>query len=315
VDVRAGRQIVTWGVGDLFFVNDVFPKDWESFFSGRPMEYLKLGVDGVRLQYTPSAVSIEVLAIPFFGPDLFPSPRRFVIFDPMTNVAPQATSTPATTAANTEVALRVSRRLAGFDVALHGYRGFWRSPVAPLADLQATGTSMRFYPRLNVYGAAAQRSLGAGVLSLEGGYYASRDDSAGTAPQIPNSQWRALAGYQYQPWKDSTLGLQFYSEIMDDYRNYRNTLPLGVPIQDRLWSVISMRFTQFLRYQTWKLSVFVAHSPTANEYFVQPELLRRFTDRLSVRLGANVFGGAGETTFFGRLRRSDNVYASVRFDF
>ncbi len=41
-DLRLGRQIVTWGVGDLLFVNDVFPKDWSAFFSGRPLEYLKV---------------------------------------------------------------------------------------------------------------------------------------------------------------------------------------------------------------------------------------------------------------------------------
>lgn len=58
-DVRLGRQIITWGVGDLFFINDVFPKDWESFFSGRPMEYLKRGVDAVRLQYSSRALSLD----------------------------------------------------------------------------------------------------------------------------------------------------------------------------------------------------------------------------------------------------------------
>ncbi len=31
-DIRAGRQIITWGVGDLVFINDVFPKDWVAFF-------------------------------------------------------------------------------------------------------------------------------------------------------------------------------------------------------------------------------------------------------------------------------------------
>src|SRR3990167_8763529 len=41
--LRAGRQIYTWGVGDLLFINDVFPKDWEAFYSGRPLEYLKIG--------------------------------------------------------------------------------------------------------------------------------------------------------------------------------------------------------------------------------------------------------------------------------
>jgi hypothetical protein len=48
--------IITWGVGDLLFINDVFPKDWESFFSGRPPEYLKLGVDGALVTYSLAGV-------------------------------------------------------------------------------------------------------------------------------------------------------------------------------------------------------------------------------------------------------------------
>jgi len=32
-NIRAGRQIITWGVGDLVFINDVFPKNWIAFLS------------------------------------------------------------------------------------------------------------------------------------------------------------------------------------------------------------------------------------------------------------------------------------------
>ena len=28
MDVKAGRQILTWGTGNLIFINDLFPKDW-----------------------------------------------------------------------------------------------------------------------------------------------------------------------------------------------------------------------------------------------------------------------------------------------
>ena len=34
-DIRLGRQVLTWGTGDLLFLNDLFPKDWQSFFIGR----------------------------------------------------------------------------------------------------------------------------------------------------------------------------------------------------------------------------------------------------------------------------------------
>ena len=51
-DLRIGRQVITWGLGDLVFVNDVFPKDHEALFAGRPLEYLKRGVDAVKLGAT-----------------------------------------------------------------------------------------------------------------------------------------------------------------------------------------------------------------------------------------------------------------------
>jgi hypothetical protein len=39
VDLKAGRQILTWGTGDLIFINDVFAKDYRSFFIGRDDQY------------------------------------------------------------------------------------------------------------------------------------------------------------------------------------------------------------------------------------------------------------------------------------
>ena len=279
------------------------------------MEYLKLGVDSLRLQYSPPAATVEIVATPFFTPDSFPSPERFFVYEPFPGALPLREHEPASTASNTEVAMRVSRQWAGFDLSLHAYHGFWRSPSARLDDAQAPGLVRRFYPRLQVYGASAQRSLLTGVLSLEAGYYNSRQDRRGDRPEVPNSQWRTLAGYQFQPWKESTLGVQFYGEIMDNYYAYRATAPPGAPIQDRFWGVVSVRLTQFLGYQSWRLSIFAVQSPTADEYFLQPEVLRRMTDRVSITLGANVFGGKSEATFFGQLQRSDNVYAGLRFDF
>ena len=80
-DFRFGRQIATWGVGDFLFINDIFPKDWVSFFSGRPLEYLKLGVDALRGRYSSDAINAELMVIPRFDPDNLPTPKRFLLFD------------------------------------------------------------------------------------------------------------------------------------------------------------------------------------------------------------------------------------------
>ena len=315
LDVRAGRQIITWGVGDLFFINDVFPKDWESFFSGRPMEYLKLGVDGARVRYSGNSLNAEFVAIPFFKPDSLPSHRRFFLFDPSDVVPNQREEKPAARAANAEVALRVYRRVAEFDVSVYAYRGYWRSPGVRLDSLAAPTIATRFYPQLSVYGLSAQRVFFEGVISLETGYYDSLQDRNGNNAAIPNSQWRWLAGYQRELSQDFTAGVQVYGELMSDYRAYRDSLPAGMPRQDKFRGLISTRLNRMLKYQTWMLSLFAAYSATDSDYFLQPEGSHKLTDNLGVSVGANVFGGKSETTFFGQLSRSDNVFVRVRFDF
>ncbi|MCL4500168.1 MAG: hypothetical protein M1335_08045 [Chloroflexi bacterium] len=315
VELRFGRQIVTWGVGDLFFINDVFPKDWNSFFSGRPMEYLKLGVDAVQVRYNSAIANVEFLAIPFYTPDTMPSARRFFFFNPFSGVPNQTEVTPPSRVGNSELALRVYRRAAGFDISGYAYRGYWRSPSMRIDDPVVPTTATRFYPELSVYGASAQRNLAQGVLSLEAGYYDSRQDRRGVDPSVPNSQWRFLAGYQRQPWRDCTIGIQGYSEVITRYGPYQASLQPGGPREDQVRGVLSARLTQLLRYQTWTLSVFAAYSPTDQDYFLQPEAAYKLTDRFSVSAGANLFGGESRTTFFGQFARSNNVFLNLRYDF
>ncbi len=314
-DLRLGRQILTWGVGDLFFINDVFPKDWESFFSGRPMEYLKRGVDALRMQYSSAAVSIDLVATPFFRPDALPSPRRFFLYDPLPGVSGQRERKPPARAENTELAVRLYRRIAGFDVSLYAYRGFWRTPAVAVQTEDGMLYASRFYPGLAVWGAGAQRSWLAGVVSLEGGHYDSRDDRDGDDPTVPNSEWRFLASYQRQMARELTVNFQGYAEIMQRHLAYRHSLPAGAPLRDQARAVFSVRITQFWGYQNWKFSAFLAHSPTDNDYFLQPEFSHRLTDKLSAALGANVFGGRRANTFFGQMRKDDNLYVTARFDF
>lgn len=315
VELRLGRQIVTWGAGDLFFINDVFPKDWNSFFSGRPMEYLKLGVDAGQVRYNSTIANVEFLVIPLYTPDTMPSPKRFFFFNPFPGVANRKEVTPPSTLGNSELAFRVYRRAGEFDLSGYAYRGYWRSPSMRIDNAVVPTTVTSFYPGLSVYGASAQRNLSQGVLSLEAGYYDSMQNRRGVDPTMPNSQWRFLAGYQCQPWKDFTAGMQTYSEVITQYSAYLASLPPGVPRADQFREVLSTRLTQLLRYQTWTLSVFAAYSPTDQDFFVQPEAAYKVTDRFSISAGANQFGGESRTTFFGQFAKSDNVFLNLRYDF
>ncbi len=314
-DTRIGRQVITWGVGDLLFINDVFPKDYEAFFSGRPLEYLKKGIDGAKIGIYPGFASFEVIAIPFFTPNVFPSSNRFWMFDPMPGITNQPKTEQPVTLGNTEFAVRAYREIAGFDASLYYYRGFFRQP-SMLPDNPFMPTRLRlFFPRLSVYGASAQGRALDGVLSLEAGYYESREDRDGTNPMIPNSQTRFLIGYQRQMWEDFTIGLQYYVEYMHNYPAYVSNLPAGFPKDRRYYDLASVRLTQFLMQQTLKLSLFAFYSPSVGEYFMNPEIKYNFTDHIWAAIGANIFGGGNQASQFGQFTKDDNAYVQVRYEF
>ena len=314
-DARIGRQVITWGVGDLLFINDVFPKDYAAFFSGRPLEYLKKGIDAAKVGVYPGFASFELIATPFFEGNTFPDPARFHLFDPFPAITDRPENEPAAKFENAEVALRAYRDIAGFDVSLYAYRGFFRQP-SMMPDNSVIPTQLTlFFPKLSVYGASAQGRALDGVLSLEAGYYDSREDRAGTNPMIPNSQTRFLIGYQRQLWEDFTVGLQYYGEYMHDYPAYRDSLPADFPRERRLRDLATVRLTQFLKHQTVRLSFFSFYSPADGDYMLNPEIKYNFSDHIWAALGANIFGGGKPWTQFGQLTKDDNVYMQVRYEF
>lgn len=314
-DARLGRQIITWGLGDLLFINDVFPKDYEAFFSGRPLEYLKKGADAVKIGAYPGFVSAELILIPIFEPNTFPDPRRFWMFDPLSGVTNRERQKPASTAENTEIALRLYRDVMRFDGSVYFYKGYFRQPsVLPDNPLAPTKLTF-FYPKLNEYGASLQGRALDGVLSLEAGYYDSREDRSGSNPMIPNSQTRYLVGYQRQLWEDFTLGLQYYGEYMQDYDAYAENLPAGFPQYKRLHQLSTIRLTQFLRHQTLRLSFFAFYGISDRDYLLNPEVKYNFTDSIWLATGGNFFGGKKPWTQFGQLANNDNVYVQARYEF
>ena len=312
IALRLGRQMITWGVSDLIFINDVFPKDYAAFFSGRPLQYLKIGVDALKLDLASGLASAEIVLIPTFEPDRLPGRDRFVLPDPFPGL-PRVVQRPESQLSNAELAFRVYRRLAEADVSLYAYRGFYGSPTPQPIGEPPDRLLLRF-PRLNVYGASAERSALSGVVSAELGYYDSREDPRGLDPWIPNSELRALAGYRRQLWSEALLGLQYYVEWMQDYDAYLAGLPPRVKPRDELRHVATLRYRQQLAYQTWQLGLFIFLGLSEADYLAIPEVLYRVTEEVWVALGANVFGG-GRQDLFGAMDANDNVYVTVRYAF
>ena len=312
-DFRLGRQVITWGLGDLVFINDLFPKDWKALFSGQPMEYLKVGVNGAKLTFSDSPVSAELAIVPFFQPDNLVTADRFFFLDPFKGVSNRTEDSPDANLENMELAFRTFGTLADYEISLYAYRGFGHMPSAYRDSLLAG--VVYFYPELSAYGLSLQKAGYGSVLSLEYGYYDSRQDRSGTNPMIPNSFHKFLIGLQRQGRRDFTYSFQFYDEYMAQFDEYETSAPQGFAKQERFRTMLTARVTQLLKYQTWKLSLFTFYSPTDADYYLIPETQYKFSDRLWLTIGGNVFGGEKESTFFGQFNRNDNLYSILRYGF
>jgi hypothetical protein len=318
-DTRIGRQIITWGLGDLVFINDIFPKNWVAFLSGQPLQYLKVASDALNVSFHPAPFSAQLIAVPVFEPDNFPSGERLFFNSPLPAGGALPTR-PKLEFDSFEIAARLYRTVWKFDLSLYGYRGFSPSPAVMLLNSLGSRETL-FFPELRVYGGSAQGALLGGVVSLEGGYYDFVEDRDGIDPFISNPQVRLLGSYQRAMGADLTVGLQYYGEAMLKYDEYVESLSLDLPKfpdfpkADRIRHNITLRATQFFNYQTLRLSLFAWVSPNDEDYYINPEIRYNFTDELWGTIGGNIFGGSKTHTFLGQFEMNDNVYLTARYGF
>jgi hypothetical protein len=304
LEARVGRQPTTWGTGDLLFINDLFPKDYVSFFIGREDQYLKSPSDAVRLGWFGLPLAVDLVYTPVFAPNILPSGERLAFWTP----AYAPAQDPQQEIQNGETALRLSRAIGSATLSLYGYWGFWKNPLG-FSPPDTSGSAPHYHhPQLNVYGASARGSLMSGVAWVEGGWYDSQDDRDGTDPYVPNSEARAMAGYERQWWSDFTGGLQVYWE------GIRNNQP-GEYVKDQNYTLATLRLMQMLRYQTVKLSAFAFYSPSDEDAYVRLAVGYDYTDELNLTVGANLFQGSDERTLFGMNEDNSNAFLRVRYSF
>ncbi len=315
MDLKLGRQILTWGTGDMIFINDMFPKDWQSFFIGRDDAYLKAPSDTVKSSFFSSVVNLDFVISPRFDADRYIQGERISYWNAFLGRRAGRRDTFRARSQNKwfddyEYSWRLYRNFSGRELALYGYRGFWKSPGGfdPFS-LAAV------FPRLAVYGASFRTTLLGGIGNVEVGYYDSMDDRDGDNPFLNNDEMRILLGYERELMTDFTGAFQYYVEYMMDYEAYQDTLPPGLNERDELRHVITVRLTRRLLNQDMTVSLFAYFSPSDMDAYLRPKVHYKFSDRLAGEIGGNIFAGNEDHTFFGQFEKNTNLYAALRLYF
>jgi len=316
MDMKIGRQILTWGSGDLLFINDLFPKDWNSFLLGRDEEYLKAPSDAVFASIFPAIGSFDLAYMPRMDADRYVDGQRISYWNPMMqSVAGQNAVIDADRRddwfRDHEISARFYRPFLSYEAALYAYHGFWKSP----AGLNPS-TGKAYFPHLNAYGASVRGTLGSGLVNAETGYYDSREDRSGTDPFVPNSEIRFMTGYEREVARNLTAGVQYYLEWMMDYDSYKNNLLTPTDTaRDEARHVLTLRLTKMLMNQNLMLSLFTFYSPSDNDAYLRPAATYKLNDHWTVTANGNFFIGENDYTFFGQFENNSNVNLGVRYSF
>lgn len=315
LDLKAGRQILTWGTGDYLFVNDLFPKDYVSFFIGRDDEYLKKSSDALKMSFYPRPANIDFV-ISRFEPNTTSKGDRLSFFDSFQGGIAGVNSDrdllePPLQLSNLEYALRIYRNFESNECAFYYFRGFDKNPTS----YKDEAARQLFYPRLDVYGTSLRGPALAGIGNMELGYYNSREDSEGSNRLIANSLFKVLTGYEKDFGNDFKVGFQYLYEQTLNYDNYsENLLPTDF-IFDESRHLLTQRITKLYKNQTIAVSLFNFYSPSSKDGYVRPTVSYNISDQWRATLGANLPWGEDDLTEFGQMKRNKNVYVRFRYSF
>jgi hypothetical protein len=208
-----------------------------------------------------------------------------------------------------EFAARAYRNVKGYELALYGYKGFTKQPLA-----FDTTAAMPTFAELAVYGVSVRGNVLGGIANVEAAFHHSLDDEDGDDPFVPNSQLRTLAGYERELFANFTAGVQHYLELIQDHDALlaNSPTPQFEPREAR--HTLTTRLTYRAMQQTLTLSLFGFVALEDEDFHLRPAVTRKWSDAVAVTIGGNVMAG-DEHTFFGQLEDNTNAYLRFRYSF
>ncbi len=321
MDLKFGRQVATWGTGDLIFANDLFAKDWEAFFTGLDDSYLKPPQDLLRMSFYPGPFTAELALAPYFTADELPDGRRLSVYNPFSQSAVGELGAPAIVQpqknlTNGEVFARVYDYAGSFEWAIYGYKGFWPTPQG--IYMTPTGGGL-YYPKMYSGGASLRGPVGSYLVNVEGAAYITPDDEDGDDPLLPNSQLRGFVGVEKSLGNEWTVSTQYYGEYMLDYEKYEEAhlATFGgeeAPFEE-LRSTVTARISKSMRNQTLRFSLFGYAGLTDEDWHLRPSVSYKIDEAITWTTGANLIDGEEPHTMFGQFRDNSNIYMRLRYSF
>ncbi len=315
-DLRAGRQIIIWGVSDGIRITDIIaPMDFTEFLA-RDYDDIRMPVDAMKLRFFNNNVKLELVFIPVFQSFIYPTdPQNPWNIFPDSEDGPEVIITPArapeSTLANSEFGGRFSFFLSGIDMSLVSLYTWNKLPVFSTSFSSEMDTTFLIpeHHRMFMTGLDLSTTLGSLVLRGEGAYFTGEyyptELNGSSNHLIGRNVIRSLLGLDWYPGNEWTLTgqlshthiIKYCSEMSCERNNVLATLGIS---------------KKLLR-STLSISAFGYMDLTTKGFFNRTSIDYSLSDPIHLCAGVDLFGGDGG--MFGIYKDNSEIWIKVKYSF
>lgn len=334
VDIRAGRQIVRWGVVEGARVTDeINPLDFHEFILRDVSDrYIPLWM--IKTDFYLGETTLEGIWIPDIRTHE-PAAReseweQFRFLEGM--------EVPENTVENSEWALKVARLFGGWDLSASYFSTWDDFPVA-FRDLEGGGVfgedpNVRTFPRvgrLDIYGGTLSKSLGRTILNAEAawveGKYFGTNLGVVTDPELGDVN---VFGEIQKNYFKYAVGLDFSlfaTEWSFQVLQHRIFEWESVIIQDRIDTVYGAFVRKGLLHDRMIVQALVLFFQNDVEWLIRPRMEYAVTERLKLSTGLDILMGSisdadldqeptpGQFHFVGFFKNHSRFYTEIQYSF
>ena len=309
LEVKAGRQIVTWGVADGLRITDLIsPMDYTEFMAN-DYDDIRVPVNAIDLKIPGERVSAEFVFVPV--PEYFVMPEGED--NPWTMQLPERTrmdlsGTPEKRLKNSEYGGRLRFFLENLDFSLTAMRTFNKSPVTVASYNPKTDSILikGVYKPMNVIGGDVSIPMGEFVIRGEVAEYFDEPIAlANSSGYLLRNTLNALVGIDWYAGNNWTFMAQYMHKFIGRYRD-----KLGI---EENTSMVTARISKELLNNTLKFSLYGMLDIDNLGYYVRSAADYLWSDQITLSFGADGFGGKRGT--FKTYKKNTQIWVKGKYFF
>lgn len=288
-DLRAGRQIIVWGVADGLRLTDIIsPMDYTEFLA-QDYDDIRIPVGGLRLRYSREKWSLEAVAVPVSSFFELPTDDK----NPWSIGPIPIADEPGKKLCNMEYGGRLSFFLSGIDFSLSALHTWNKQPVIC--------NGIGEYRRMTMLGADVSIPVGKFVLRGELAEYLDEAQSATGVKETPRAaSTNALIGIDWYAGNDWSLSAQYAHKYVA-WGELRNT------------GLATFRISKELLHNTLALQSFAYIDVTNGGVYNRLSADYALNDQLHAIIGYDFFHA--DRGMFTVYNKNSEVFLKFKYSF